>query len=88
MNIQEAIKSGKKFKRKGTPHFLSHPDVKHGEFIMIRLNDFFAEDWEVEEKKITATESEFKRAFDEAQLKSMRDGYRLGSSDVLRELFK
>jgi hypothetical protein len=59
MNIIDAVKSGKRFKRK--THFLwndNHPDTIYG-FSYISI---LATDWEIEELKIQITEKELDQA--------------------------
>lgn len=63
MTIQEAAKSGKRFKRKQWAEFareIGHPEIilqcdKTKEFLRISLNDLLATDWVIEEKKVEIT---------------------------------
>lgn len=61
MTLQEAIKGGKRFRRKGQTYYL---ELFHGNNTPLYLNagDITADDWEVEEKKVTITESDFSAA--------------------------
>jgi hypothetical protein len=59
MNIIEAVKSGKRFRRKGQPRYL---ELFHDIDLCLSVVDIAADDWEVEEKKVTITESDFNAA--------------------------
>ena len=67
MNILEAIKSGKRFRRKpsipGTVSWIGPLDVTTHWDESFFLDDILADDWEVEEKQVTVTESAFKAAW-------------------------
>lgn len=71
MNITEAIKSGKRFKRKDwddymfvdSDYFLNNLDSIKREFLL-------ADDWEVEEVRVTITYAEFDAAWMEAVRKN------------------
>lgn len=53
MNIQEAIKSGKRYRRKGELDWYdTAPDFTHHAF---STQDVLSSDWEVEEKTVTIT---------------------------------
>ena len=66
MNLIDAVKSGKSFKRPEWRHFYSAPaqllftveDIR----LQLTIEDILADDWEVEEKQITITESDFNKA--------------------------
>lgn len=66
MNILDAIKSGKRFRRKpsipGTVSWIGPLDAHTHWGASFRLDDMLAEDWEVEEKQVTITESHFESA--------------------------
>ena len=65
MNIIEAIKSGKRFKRAKNSVWIGPKEAQD----LVRNIDYaslLADDWEVEEKKITITESAFEDAWDRA----------------------
>lgn len=49
MNFLDALKSGKRFRRKGEKNWNDNK----------LFHDFMTEDWEVEENAVTITESEF-----------------------------
>lgn len=75
MNIREAIKSGKRFRRKPgnmwDPNFwydaLSEADIANRLCRpMWAYEDLVADDWEVEEKQVTITESDFESAINRA----------------------
>lgn len=69
MNIIEAIKSGKRFKRPGDEKW--HPNSQNAakrfniETCMIAKNycDIIADDWEVEIQKVELTRSDIENAF-------------------------
>ena len=59
MNILQAIDSGKSFKRKGSKTWNgNHPEYTYD----FTYQDLLATDWEIEERKIEITESEFDAA--------------------------
>lgn len=60
MNIIEAVKSGKPFKRPGYVNW-SSPDAA----IEVMPHEILATDWEIEERKIEITESEFDEAVED-----------------------
>ena len=61
MNIIEAIKSGKKCKRRSwKKKWIDPKDRSH--YINLTFDDLAANDWEVEEKQVTITESHFESA--------------------------
>lgn len=72
MNIADAIKSGKRFRRRlnsmwGAPNFwyeaLSEADIANRLCRpMWAYEDLVADDWEVEEKSVSITESDFAAA--------------------------
>ena len=73
MNIQAAIKSGKRFRREGrsfmgpvptTCGYIQYNDAKLSGLVKLKQEDILAEDWVVEEKKIEITETEFDKAWD------------------------
>lgn len=63
MNIIEAIKSGKRFRRRGQPRYL---ELFHDIDLCLSAVDITADDWEVEEKKVMITEAAFEAAWDRA----------------------
>lgn len=79
MNIIEAIKSGKNFKRKNKPHFLLNKRGSSGPF---SLEDILAEDWEVEEETVKVTKSQVVEAIQ----KGVPQGPLLVVETVLKEL--
>ena len=61
MNIQEAIKSGKRYRRKGRGELDWYdPDYRDYVFCMRAI---LAEDWEVESKPVTITREQFDAAW-------------------------
>ena len=70
MNLIDAIKSGRPFKR---PNMRANTYVHHlsnGSYFSLAFNyeDWIATDWEVEEKKVTITEPQFNKAYEDARL--------------------
>lgn len=63
MNIIEAIKSGKRFRRKGQPRYL---ELFHDIDLCLSAVDITADDWEVENVPVTITKEEFLKAWDRA----------------------
>ena len=59
MNIIEAVRSGKRFRREGFNWFPFNAD----HYNSVSKEDILAEDWEIEERKIEITEAEFDEAF-------------------------
>jgi hypothetical protein len=68
MNLIEAIKSGKLFRRKSQPNqdFWFRPMDSHS----FTQDEILAEDWEVEEIEVTINKKEFHRAWKEALKKN------------------
>ena len=58
MNIIEAIKSGRKFKRSGCGFYLVTSSYRFS------TEDLLAEDWEIEEEKIEISRELLRRAFE------------------------
>lgn len=82
MTIQEAIKSGKRFKRsKETTYYRSDVLADHD---LIRVEDVMAIDWEVEEKKFEITEKEIKKMIEELRLHSTEEF----DKQIIEELFE
>lgn len=61
MNIIDAVKSGKNFARKPKGKNDFHLNCKSQEYVL-DIDDILATDWEIEERKIEITESEFDMA--------------------------
>lgn len=68
MNIIEAIKSGKKFRRPGHAHwfyigknqdYIEYQTDYGNRRYNVTLNDIFADNWEIEEEKIEITKTQF-----------------------------
>lgn len=58
MNIIEAIKSGKPFRRKDiNMHWIIRKD--YGDFFTVSFDSILLDDWEIQEKTIQITESQF-----------------------------
>lgn len=62
LTIIDAVKSGKRRKRACNPGW-EKPDLSY----IYRTEDILATDWEIEEKKIEITESEFDKALSESE---------------------
>lgn len=58
MNIIEAIKSGKRFKRKREVRWVEDPRLQPYHF-----HEVIADDWEIEEKKVEITKGQFWHAY-------------------------
>ena len=58
MNIIDAVKSGKLFKRPGGGWYTND---HHSDKLPLTKSDILATDWEIEERKIEITEREFDR---------------------------
>lgn len=78
MNIIEAIKSGKKFKRRiHTRYYPKLGDAVSGMSYRFDAADMLAQDWEVEESSVTIYRSQFEAAwkrvvlFDAPQVKEL-----------------
>ena len=65
MNLIEAMRSGKPFKRKGHTHwYLSNKPGSILYELDLRYEDALADDWEIKEKTVTITESQLREIFD------------------------
>ena len=80
MNFIEAVKSGKRFRRKGWDP--DHQEWnRHVADIVVDNTDVIADDWEIEPMEITLSEEQFHEAYDKAyelfksreDLRSQRD---------------
>lgn len=60
MNIIEAIKSGKRFRRRGQPRYL---ELFHDIDLCLSAVDITADDWEVEEPKVMITREQLFKAY-------------------------
>jgi len=71
MDIIEAIKSGKKYRRIGEKHWYeTAPDFSHYAF---STRDVLSDDWEIEQTSVTIT----RQQFDDAWVKSINDALRV-----------
>ena len=70
MNLIEAIKSGKKFKREAWSRF-----EKWDPYYPVILSDVLADDWEIEEKKVEITRTQFFSAIANARKNAFADSY-------------
>lgn len=66
MNIIEAIKSGKLHKRKINREWCHAPSVTNQFSLAYSIDDILANDWEVEEVRVTITESVLSAAWEKA----------------------
>ena len=65
MNIIDAVKSGKKFRRKANCwSWIAAETIAQCHF---QPEDILATDWEIEERKVTITEGEFDAAWEVAE---------------------
>lgn len=64
MNIIEAIKSGKPFKKPIWPSF--RKPLEPNELVHINRDEFLREDWEIEEEKIEITRERLSTAYNAA----------------------
>lgn len=72
MNLLEAVKSGKKFKRPHHTHY--YPTIGtmiHGGSYRFDAEDVIASDWGLEEQKVTISTTEFFHAFSEVIKEAM-----------------
>lgn len=76
MTLQEAIKSGKPFKRRNWPHYRANTDQ-----IALRNVDILADDWEIEEEKIKLSRLDIDRA-----LKISTTTHKKGGKTISRKL--
>lgn len=61
MTIIEAVKSGKRFSRRGWRFF--DPSMPSWQYVEFTPEDILAEDWEVLEEKITVTKAQLEKAW-------------------------
>jgi hypothetical protein len=86
MNIIEAIKSGKRFRRKGQTRYL---ELFHDIDLCLSVGDITADDWEVEEKKAPISASEFDHACKVVDARLWRNGgWPVHINEFLTELKK
>ena len=86
MNIIEAIKSGKRFRRRGQPRYL---ELFHDIDLCLSAVDITADDWEVEEKQSIITASDFDRACSIVDARLWRNGgWPVHINEFLTELKK
>lgn len=89
MTIQEAIKSGKRFKRLLWDKFYENVDHTRGYDEITRfftLDEIMATDWEIEEQKITITARQLFLAFDVAVIHSDKIYYIEKFKDLSHQL--
>ena len=68
MNILDAMRSGRRFRR---PSWEIYYSDTHEGFLELTPEDLLAEDWVIEEKKVTITASEFTAAWANAVKEAM-----------------
>lgn len=69
MNLVDAVKSGKRFRRKSWFKNATDDqwlDVLKLDNAIFSLNDLLAEDWQIEQKSVTITREQFDAAWDKA----------------------
>lgn len=90
MNLIEATKSGKRFRRKpsipGTVSWIGPLDVSTHWGASFRLDDMLAEDWEVEKTPVAITESDFLKAWERAVDKAGGQNLIYGVFESFRDL--
>jgi len=85
MNIQEAIKSGKRFRRPDWFEYCPAADLRNPDgYYEIWPDDLLADDFEVEEKSVTITREQFDAAWDNA-LPMRRNGWTERHRNALAE---
>lgn len=62
MNLLEALRSNLPFRRKGHHSYIQPEQLNWNYLGYFTIDQILAEDWEVEEKQITITESDFNKA--------------------------
>jgi hypothetical protein len=80
LSVIDAIKSGKRFRRKGEMWFVQD-DLP----MRLTREDILATDWEIEGRKIEITESEFDAAWDASKNRNNVDSVKL---ELKRRLFE
>jgi hypothetical protein len=80
MNILEALRSGKRFKRQIEPTW-HHVINENYPCMNIRIESILAEDWEIEQNPIIISEDDFDKAWSD----SIGDNFWL-KSDIIEEL--
>ena len=84
MNIIEAIKSGKRFKRKSEIAWMSGDQL----YNYVKA-DIIADDWEVEERKVTITRDQLYAALTKAELMQQSlDRFPVGVSSIYEYIAK
>lgn len=96
MNIIEAIKSGKPFKRKHWGKYfiiindLIVTETENREQVHERLQPYsenlLADDWEIQEKTITMTESQFDEAWEKFLENTLGEGREANLEAIKKEL--
>lgn len=84
MNLIEAIKSGKKYKRIGDREWKEASCTDHKTGCYYHYLDLIADDWEVEERPVTVTSSQFDAAYAEARQDFETDVWSLSFQDYLK----
>ena len=75
MNIQEAIKSGKKYRRIGEKHWYeTAPDFTHYAF---SVQDVLSDDWEIQMSQVITTEQFFHTYTEALKETEIEDTYRI-----------
>lgn len=90
MTLQEAILSGKRFRRKGwvesgavSPDYWTY--AARGSFTLL-TEDILADDWETKDDKICIAENDFRAAWTRAVKKSGGDDITYGGFQSFRDL--
>lgn len=66
MILQDAIRSGKRFRRRGEQFFCYKPIDPHTSEQVYLIRDILAEDWEIEEERVEITAGQLKTALNNA----------------------
>ena len=83
MNIIEAVKSGKIFKRKADIEYNYNSSLQHDAWYQFNTRDILADDWEIEERTITITENAVDAAWEIARHLNSEDGVLRSLKDTL-----
>lgn len=77
MNIIEAVKLGKPFRRKGMKAWYRKQDLDSG--IYFYSKDFLEEDWEVYEEKLELSWEQIKKAINDSHIENGANGQKFMS---------
>lgn len=89
MTIQEAIKSGKSFKRPGKKHVFTAEEVDgeySRQFHKFSVEDVLSEEWEIEQQEIALTADQILNAMNEASSAVRMDDQVSWTGTLLKKL--